>query len=159
MNWDAIGAVAELVGAAAVLATLIYLAVQTTLTRKAAEQTAKFGLHQATKEVLETYSRWRSQLIGTPELARILMKARGEALSDEEQLLFSAYFEELFYAASISFLSAIEGASLQSEDADVDNIVSVLRANPRALGDWDRHRDIVANVCREFVDRVDQSLT
>ena len=158
MNWEAIGAIGELVGATAVLTTLVYLAIQTTLTRKAAEQTAKFGLHQATKEVLETYSRWRSQLIGTPQLAKILLKARREPLNEEEKLLFSAYFEELYYAASISFLSGLEGASLQSPDADVDHVTAVLKENPKALEVWRKNQAIVANISAEFVERVNQSL-
>jgi hypothetical protein len=53
MNWDAIGAIGEIVGAIAVVATLVYLSVQTTRTRIAIEA----GGTSATQEA---YSRWRT---------------------------------------------------------------------------------------------------
>jgi hypothetical protein len=41
MNWEAIGAIGEVVGAAGVVATLLYLAVQVRLSRQATDPTPR----------------------------------------------------------------------------------------------------------------------
>ena len=77
MTVQELGSLGEFVSAIAVLATLVYLSIQTRLTRKASQETAKFASQQATQAVVEIYSRWRCALMGNPELAGILVKARG----------------------------------------------------------------------------------
>ena len=74
MNWEVLGAVAEIVGAAAVLITLIYLSVQTRMTRIAAEETSKHATQQATNSTVEMYSRWRSMALNGADVSGILSK-------------------------------------------------------------------------------------
>ena len=56
MNWDALGAIAELIGASAVLVTLIYLAVQTRDNAKVMRSRAIWDAQVSFVEVNETLS-------------------------------------------------------------------------------------------------------
>ena len=85
MNWDAIGAIGEVVGAVAVVVTLLFLSLQ---------------LRQNTRTVRNAY---RSQMAETvsnsisvmqnPDFARILVVAMNDsdALSPEERVVFGSF--------------------------------------------------------------------
>ncbi len=73
MNWDAIGAVAEALGAAGVIASLLYLAIQVRASTRASAVEAKL---QSTRLLGETMD----VVIHSPELADIY----GRGLADLE---------------------------------------------------------------------------
>jgi hypothetical protein len=93
MNWEAAGAIGEIVGAAAVVMTLLYLAMQTRKNAQAldATTTREFGFH---------LSEWARESARDPELKRIALKAA------EPELDYSAeeWFEFRFYAISLFLL-------------------------------------------------------
>ena len=69
MNWEAIGAVGELLGSAVVLVTLVYLAIQTRNINKQSQAEARYAYVEAMAEVnmviaqsTETASIWRKGL-------------------------------------------------------------------------------------------------
>lgn len=158
MTIQDLGAIGELVGAIAVIATLVYLSVQTRLSRKALEDTANFASLEAMRDVPTMYSRYRA-MVSRPELAEVMVKARtDEALSEKEQILFVAVFEELIYLAATSFLSSQTGASPHDKTGDVAYVVLVLRENPRAIEIWQQQHEIVAAISREFVESVSEGL-
>ncbi|RLA46317.1 MAG: hypothetical protein DRR06_05375 [Gammaproteobacteria bacterium] len=165
MNIQELGSLGEFVGAIAVMVTLVYLAIQTRLTRKAAEvtqraaeETAKYAGVQAGAAVVEGYSRWR-MLMSKPDIAKIIVKAReDESLTDEEQVIYSAVFEELIYSASASFESSVESASFHTVSADVKNLLAVFKANPRVIAEWHRVHDITVGVSSRFVETIDSLL-
>ena len=76
INWDAIGAVGEIVGAVAVFLTLIYLAVQVRQSRDLLEENKKIALSQ----VYEGRANFRGDLakvmMNNPEWASIFVKLR-----------------------------------------------------------------------------------
>ncbi len=79
INWDAVGAIGELVGAAAVVATLIYLAAQTRGNTAAVNRAATQAIISGRGEV----SRF---LAGDEVLAKLMWKGAEdpESLTDEE---------------------------------------------------------------------------
>lgn len=159
MSIQELGSIGEFVSAFAVFATLIYLAIQTRLTRKAAEETARFSLAETTRAIPQMYQKYR-EFLATRELAEIVVKARrGENLDDAERVMFSAIFEELFYNAACSYQSSFTGTSLHDSTADVDHMVAVLSANPLALEDWERSHPVIVMSSAEFVERVDEKLS
>ena len=140
MTIQELGSLGEFVGAIAVMVTLVYLAVQTRLTRKAAEETAKFSSMQMLQGVADMYSRWRLARMD-PELAELLVKARGrENLTEAEQVIFSSACEELFFTALVSFQSAVESASFHTESVDIIYLLDTFRDNPKAIAEWQRMR-------------------
>ena len=69
MNWEAIGAVAELIGSITILATLIYLSIQTRSISKQSQAEARYNFVDASAEInmtiaqsKETASVWRRGL-------------------------------------------------------------------------------------------------
>ena len=159
MSMQDLGSLGEMVGAIAVLATLIYLAVQTKQTRLAAEQTAKFAASEATHSAEGGYARWRMSISGNTDVAKIMAKARTETqLEDFEQIIFSAVFDQLFFTSAVSYLSGSGDASVHTSSADVDHTVEDLIANPHAKRDWQRCRSRLNKVSSTFVTAVENSL-
>ena len=79
MNWDAIGAVGETVGACAVLVTLIYLAIQVRHTRRAQQAEAIRANRQERRE-------YHSMFRDSPYMPSIYAKIEnGENLTAEEE--------------------------------------------------------------------------
>ena len=69
MNWEAIGAVAEFIGSITILATLIYLSIQTRSIRKQSQAEARYNFVDASAEInmsiaqnKQTASLWRRGL-------------------------------------------------------------------------------------------------
>lgn len=67
MNWDAIAAVGELIGAVAVVISLLYLASQIRTSNKAAR-------HAASREIMVEYSQIYGQLATNLETAELWLR-------------------------------------------------------------------------------------
>lgn len=170
MNLQDLGSLGEFVGAIAVMVTLVYLAIQTRLTRKAAEvtqraaeETAKFSSMQMLQGVADMYSRWRLARMN-PEFAELLVKSRGsESLTESEQVIYSAAFEELFFTALVSFQGAVESASFHTESVDIIYLLDTFKDNPKAIAEWQRMRPALIagssmTASSKFVETVDNML-
>ena len=85
MNWQAIGAIGEIVGALAVVATLIYLAKQIRIQNRANEAASFDGL-------MDGFNQLNSMLATDKGLYRIFMTGlnRPETLDDDEAGQFTA---------------------------------------------------------------------
>jgi hypothetical protein len=87
MNWDAIGAVGEILGAFAVLATLLYVALQI-------RQTNEISRFNTTKEIMAKFDDLNGRIAGDSNLRNALMKT--DALSaDELEQVYS--FAQMFF--------------------------------------------------------------
>ena len=87
MNWDAVGAVAEVVGAIGVLITLIYLAVQIRHNSASVDASTEDGVTSGFNEI-------NNIIAADPDLARIFTSGleAPDALSENEALRFSFLF-------------------------------------------------------------------
>ena len=160
MNWEALETIAEIVGATAVLITLVYLSIQTRLTRIAAEETSKHATQQATNAAVEMYSRWRAMAISGADVADTVSKARSdEPLTEREKVVLEAYYQELFFVSGVAYRSAINAASGHIAPNDAMHLAFVLDGNSFAYEYWQIMKEYVGNVCAEFVDEVDKRLT
>ena len=90
MNWDAIGAVGEILGAIAVVFSLIYLASQIRVSNKAARQ-------EAMHEAMEGFSQLVGQLTTEPTLARIWVKgsANDKDLTIYDMVQYRSFLTQL----------------------------------------------------------------
>ena len=106
VNWDAIGAVGEIVGAAAVVLSLVYLAVQIRLQNR--ESRASTIMHLT--------EQWNSSTLAiaqNAELAKIWTAGlRGETLPEDERARF--------FGVCSSVLQVSEGLYLQQIDGRLD---------------------------------------
>ncbi len=84
MNWEAVGAIGEILGAAVVAFTLIYLSLQIKQVKK--------DLHVSGVREVNKLFIGASESI-TPELARVIAKNKtGDSLEDWECILLDEYF-------------------------------------------------------------------
>jgi hypothetical protein len=90
MDWGAIGAIAEAVGALAVIITLVYLTFQLRQNTKAIELSTYRG-------VIDDANQWQYKVIESPEIAELYIAGmRGDELSSSDRLRFSLLMNTLF---------------------------------------------------------------
>ena len=79
MNWDAIGAFGEILGAVAVLLTLIYLATQI-------RQTNDISRFDTTQDIMNSFDNLNGMVVSDPSLREVLHKTSELTESENEQL-------------------------------------------------------------------------
>ncbi len=148
MNWDALGAIAESVGALGVIASLLYLAGQVRGSTRAASVAAKL-------ESTELLNKFIDKLIDNPALNDIYMRGIVDldALTKEEYLRFSNMSLKAFWFFSAAHFQFKMGTI---SDDDFYEHRAVMRYWLRGQGCrtwWDRFgRMSVSPAFREFVD-------
>ena len=130
MNWDAIGAIAELLGAAGVVASLLYLTVQLRAGNRASAVDAKLKSSQMLNDFMDL-------LIRNPEFDELLQKGRKNlaSLTREEYLQFSNMSLKAFWFFSAAYFQ-LQQRTLS--EADFVETRAVLRYWLRTQGckDW-----------------------
>ena len=132
MNWEALGAIGELIGAVAVLMTLIYLALQIRETNR------------ATRVQMESVGgQWWSQhnreMIHDPEMIELIEAGLRDAkgLDDADRRRFTWWLAALFYFFQNQHTQYIEGTisidSWQSSQKTIDGLIH----NPNVQVWWD----------------------
>ncbi len=118
MNWQAIGAIGEILAAIAVVVTLIYLA-------KQIRQNAQAVQVSALRDTTEQWHRWSEVLAASPELADIV--ARGnksyKQLPENEAMRYGAYVQ-MFFDSTESYRSLIVEHQVQKELDVLESIVA-----------------------------------
>lgn len=118
MNWEAIGAVGEILGAIAVIATLIYLA-------KQIRQNSQAVQVSALRDTTEQWNRWSEVLANSTELADIV--ARGnksyKQLPEADSLRYGAYVQ-MFFDCTESYRALVSEHRVQK---DLDVLESIVR--------------------------------
>jgi hypothetical protein len=144
-----LGNFGEFLGFAAVLATLVYLSMQTRQTRIASER----GM---TAMVTEAHARWRSALYQNPDLARLVAKANAkEPLEESEEIQIKYLNFELFVACMLGFYSA----DPDSPRAEVEYLSDIMADNPCVVDSWQRWREKMSLTSPELAKLVDQRLS
>lgn len=100
MNWDAVGAVAELVGAAAVVASLIYLAAQIRQNSRQVEEQVRSLRLQAYDSAGADFSAIRLHIAGSPQLASVWRRAKQSysSLEPDERAQANELLHELLWS-------------------------------------------------------------
>jgi len=126
MSWDAIGAIGEIVGAIAVLATLIYLALQIRQNTKAVRLESRNSLQQAWSQV-------GSMMANSPEITELFIKGCRDyrALPVADRLRFSSVLQNVLFAIDLQHLQASEGIH---EVTGLERIHSLFRYS--GVRDW-----------------------
>ena len=110
MNWDAIGAIGELVGAIGVILTLIYLAIQIRHNTRAVRlETA----HNIMEEIRDLYSLMAEH----GELADLINRAATdyESITGQEKVRW--------YALNMNFIRSLENGHIQWQEGALDSRV------------------------------------
>ncbi len=116
LNWEAIGAIGEIVGAFAVVITLLYLAISI-------RQNSKSISISALRDATALWNQWSEMLASSTDLAEIVARGNLEytSLSESEALRYGAYIQLFFDNAENYRILVIE----HNLDKDLETLVSI----------------------------------
>jgi len=129
MNWDAVGAIGEIIGAAAVVATLGYLAIQMRQANLHAKSQVRQRMIEQTQDELYV-------AVNDPSIHELFV--RDETLDPNEQVKLNAYL--------VSFMRQREWEWFQYEDGVIDKrahesyyaVIPLLLGTERTRRWWER---------------------
>lgn len=101
MNWEAIGAVGEILGAAGVIITLVYLAVQVRQNSVLLERSVDANRLAADDAITRGFDQWRDLLIRDQDLASLYLRGMDEphTLDPADQLRFNFILSSFTWTA------------------------------------------------------------
>ena len=121
MNWEAIGAIGEIVGAIAVVVSLAYLAVQIRQnTNQVAEQIKALKL-EGHNAAANDHARFRQSIIQSPQVASLYRRGKASYvnLSPDEQAQVSELFRDYFWASANMQLRNLQSGSIDDSLWDI----------------------------------------
>ena len=148
MNWEALGAIGEIVGAAGVVVTLGYLAIQI-------RQNTQSVRAAAFQEAIRDAAQSTDQLGRDPELTRIWFAGQRdfEALTGEERQRFAVYstsvfrrYENIIYQAHHSALDPESWEGIRQQ-------LRYALSQPGTVAWWKRGQNLFNRQLREFVEQ------
>jgi hypothetical protein len=154
MNWEAIGAIAELVGAIGVIASLGYLASQIRSSNRLSRSEAKLA-------AVAQYSSFIDDLIAHPELNAIFRRARRDlrSLEDEDRAQFVNIAMKAFYFFSAQHFQYRTGTLEETEWKESHRLLIWWLRGPGIQEWWQSFgRTLATDPFRDFVDAEIRSL-
>ena len=144
MNWDAVGAVGEVVGAIGVIVSLLYLATQI-------RQSNTLERANAYRDFLEDSSSVFADLYRDPELHRLWRAGvyAKEALSEEDQERLGFVLIRFFNALNAAYHSSWLDSNLEDF---INSRIDALLRNSVTQQWWDRQRYMQPEPFRSVVD-------
>jgi hypothetical protein len=151
VNWEAMGAIGDFVGGLAVVASLIYLAIQVRHSARVTQENTREQRAIARETVLDTFSRWR-QFVSDPQLSSIYRRGCEDlsSLDEDEKFRFGLVAEEFFLANERLLARAREGSTEIPGFLAVQAAARLLKqAGARQW--WDQHAALFSPQFREAV--------
>jgi len=107
MNWEAVGAIGETIGAIAVVVTLVFLVVQLRHSTRATEESNRLERAFAIDRHSDSIGRWRGRIVENEDLARIwLVATKDGELDDLERLRLNNLWIEFINTQRSNFVRA-----------------------------------------------------
>ena len=150
MNWDAIGAIGEIVGALAVVVSLAYLGTQIRISNRASRQTAE-------QHLIDVQKIWLGRISDSESLADIWIKGskNDSALSESEWIRYGALCNEITLNWERSFLLGKDG-DVSSLVLDRDSRQRRIVINSPGYRKWFAARK--ETLTEEFADLIEMEL-
>ena len=120
MNWDALGAIGEIIGAAAVLATLFYLAAQIKMQNRELEKSNENVTAQLSVDLNNVFINNFDALMRDKEFVEIYQKGMSNQLLDEIETIQFSQFVNRWVAFCESVIVANKAEVMFSGDYDLD---------------------------------------
>jgi hypothetical protein len=155
MNWEAIGAIGEILGAIAVVITVLYLARQTRASAKAVVSASRNASAIAISEI-------DREDAGNPELARVVHKSMQDPIAEYDEiewLRFTTFARSLFGLYEEQYMQSLDGTTDASAgEVQVAAAIGFLEL-PAWEKYWDREGGEDTWFRRQFIDAVNLRLT
>ena len=149
MNWEAIGAIGEIVGALAVFLTLVYLAMQIRQNTKAVQASAVDASISKVTSV-------RQSMYENAEVSRIYMKglADPDDLDEESRTRFRLLMHNILLSISnIYSQTSLAGLSVSTWESQLVLLTRVV-TSPGGRWFWKEYQLEFEEIFREQVDRI-----
>jgi hypothetical protein len=133
MNWDAIGAIAELLGAIGVIASLVYLATQIRQSREQMGQSTRAMQASTFQQFDQTLQGAFSNLLTAPGAARAFRRGASEysELDEDERWLFGAWVSGMLMRVDNGYYQYRAG---MLDEASWQMLLRILRGYARMPG-------------------------
>jgi len=146
MSWEAISAVGSILGAIAVLATLIYLSVQIS-------QTQRIAKLQASQNLNDMFNQSFALVASSPTLAqKVHQLERGEELSDEQFVQVRSYLQTQLTAWENAHIHAKE--RLYLEPGEYERGLKAFLQMPGVARAWEYHKACATEDFVRFVAKI-----
>ena len=146
MNWEALGALAELLGACAVFATLVYLAVQIRQNTSAIRSSASQDVHA-------NFANWYAQTQSDPALLDISIRGMEDygSLSQTERAQFIALFMTFTIHTQNAFYKWRDGSLAPELWKGWEYVSMNIFATPGGKTFWEERRYLFADAFQKYV--------
>jgi len=158
VNWEAIGAIGEILGAAAVVLSLIYLAAQIRQNTRQVEEQCRTQRQNSILGARSSFTEWRSLVIQDPTIAGVWAKGnRGlELLDQNERTQLDFLLVDFFWAHATIWIQMKEGLVDESLwDMSRSNVAIYAGPGVRVWWSTSPHR---AEYPNEFIKSIDDLL-
>jgi hypothetical protein len=147
MNWDAIGAVAELVGAAAVFISLIYLATQIKDSKRSDQIIASAALSRTANE-------WLMHVVNNEGLCELYHRGLSDydSLNKSEKSRFSLLMYQLLRNTEAGWIQTNRGVVDHSYWIGVENVISPIIGSKGGRRALDKNRQFLGPEFLIFVE-------
>ncbi|HAJ76700.1 MAG: hypothetical protein QGG54_11650 [Gammaproteobacteria bacterium] len=160
MNWEAIGAIGELLSAFAVLITLLFLAVQVRHSNHTMAESNRLERVAVIDRHADSVSRWRGLLMENPDLAQLWMKAREDKeLDDSEKFLLDNIFIDFNNIQRSNFVRANAVGEQDLGKQAVRSVLVELVQSETLMNMWEVMRPWNELGSPEFVAQVQHGLS
>lgn len=146
MNWEAIGAIGEILGAIAVFASLIYLAIQIKAQMKQQRKTNIDNLTENWLNVLETQTNSEAAEVWTRGMSDF------KGLSLREQAQFSSLTGRIFRISEGFFLSHKAGDIEDEQWQGQSAMISDIMMHPGVIAAWSNRKHWYSKSFSDYVD-------
>ena len=159
MNWEAMGAIGEIVGAIAVVTTLIVLIIQLRQNTRSMDEANYLQKSAAIDKHAESIGSWRNQFISDENVAKIWCSMRdGKDLSQLDAVRFDNIWVNFVNTQRSNFIRAnVVGEPGLARQA-VLSVVVELASSDNFLEGWKATRHWNQLVSPDFVTAVEQEL-
>ena len=150
MNWDAVGAIGELIGAVAVVISVLYLAWQV---RSQVQEEKVTAIH----EVSEGFREGIAATFMDRQLAELFVKAKDDAqsLGEVDRLQFVAFIQRNYRVWEDAFYQRQEGRLDEAHWRSMERQYASLLSWPGVQWVWSIRREFYTTEFREYVDALE----
>lgn len=156
MNWDALGAIGEVVGAAAVVATLVFLAIQVRHSTRSMDESNRLQRTAAIDRHTDSMSRWRGTIAENADIARIWFAAVNDnPLTDEELIRLNNMYINLINTQRSNYERALVVGEQGLAEQAAKSIAFECYGSKELVYQWERTTAWNRLACPEFVEQVE----
>jgi hypothetical protein len=157
VNWDAIGAISELIGALAVVLSLVYLALQIRQNTKQLEQNERTSRAASVSASATSYRENRQHIYTSPEVAELQLRgmADPESLTEIEAYRFRLLMSNFLDANWDMYAqTAVTGHSPETWAAQGQKVIGRVLGSRGGRWFWQHFSDEYPDEFRAEVDRI-----